>query len=103
MFRTIFVSSAVLISMLSAASVHAACTYDEAVIAFSGGNLVRGQALMKMAARDGDQRAVRILTLYEHASNERNKGHFVTGDAAKALSDLLLVMNLPTQSQTTVK
>lgn len=40
---------------------HAACTYNEAIMAFSNGNTVRGQALMNMAARDGDERAVRYL------------------------------------------
>ena len=38
-----------------------ACTYGEAIIAFEQGNATRGTALMDMAAKDGDQRAVKYL------------------------------------------
>ncbi len=38
-----------------------ACTYGEAVMAFKQGNTTRGAALMNMAAKDGDQRAVKYL------------------------------------------
>ena len=38
-----------------------ACTYGEAVMAFKQGNTIRGDALMNMAAKDGDQRAVKYL------------------------------------------
>jgi hypothetical protein len=38
-----------------------ACTYNEALMAFQQGNAVRGQALMTMAAKDGDQRAVALF------------------------------------------
>ena len=41
--------------------VFAACTYSEAIMAFKAGNQLRGQALMHMAARDGDARAVEFL------------------------------------------
>lgn len=39
----------------------AACTYHEAVIALGQGNNVRGMVLMRMARRDGDERASRFL------------------------------------------
>jgi hypothetical protein len=96
MFKPIIAGFAVLITMLLASNVHAACTYSEAVLAFNSGNLVRGQALMNMAARDGDQRAVRFL-----ASNQRNKDQFANRGADKPLSDLLLVMNSPDSAQKT--
>jgi len=38
-----------------------ACTFNEAKIALESGNYVRGHALLRMAARDGDLRAVRML------------------------------------------
>ncbi len=38
-----------------------ACTYNEAVIAYKQDNATRGAALMNMAAKDGDQRAVKYL------------------------------------------
>lgn len=42
--------------------VHAeACSYDEAVLALQRGNTVRAQALLKMAASDGDKRAQRLV------------------------------------------
>jgi hypothetical protein len=65
-------------------NVQAACTYSEAVMALNNGNLVRGQALMKMAARDGDQRAVRFLV-----SNDVIDKH----DNGNAISEMLLVMD----------
>lgn len=42
-----------------------ACTYNEALLALQQGNTIRGQALMKMAASDGDQRAVKFLASFE--------------------------------------
>lgn len=38
-----------------------ACTYSEAILALQHGNQVRAQALLRMAARDGDQRAVKMM------------------------------------------
>ena len=38
-----------------------ACSYREALIAYENGNQRRGDALMKMAANDGDSRAVAFL------------------------------------------
>ncbi len=37
------------------------CTYGEAMMALEKGNTVRGLVLMRMASRDGDQRAERYL------------------------------------------
>lgn len=49
-------------SVLLVGEVYAdACTYGEAVMALKQGNAVRGLALMRMASRDGDQRAKRYL------------------------------------------
>ena len=79
-----------------ASGVQAACTYNEAVMAFNNGNLVRGQALMRMAARDGDQRAMRFL-----ASNDRNLDQ--SGNAGKSLSELLIVLNSSTSTHTTAQ
>ena len=39
------------------------CIYGEVVLAFERGNEVRGLALMEIAVREGDQRAVHFLTL----------------------------------------
>ena len=64
----------------------AACTYGEALLAFERGNIVRGQALMKMAARDGDQRAMHFLASYDSNPDQ-------SGKAGKSLSELLLVLN----------
>jgi hypothetical protein len=75
-------------------NVQAACTYSEAVMAFNSGNLVRGQALMKMAARDGDQRAVRFL-----ASSDEN----IRQEKGKAMSELLLVMDSLKTAQSTAE
>ena len=48
--------------LVSVPSVSAeACTYNEAQLALQNGNQVRGFSLMKMAAIDGDQRAVLYL------------------------------------------
>lgn len=70
----------------------AACTYSEAVMAYNKGNLIRGQALMKMAARDGDARAVRFLA---HVDADHSHG--------KAKSDLLLVMDSQKTAQSTAE
>jgi len=76
--------------------VHAACTYNEAVMAFNNGNLVRGQALIRMAARDGDQRAMRFLASYDRNLDQ-------SGNAGKSLSELLLVLNSSTSAHTTAQ
>ena len=84
MSKLFTITGAILISAVFTFNAQAACTYSEAVMAFNNGNLVRGQALMKMAARDGDQRAVRFLAKND-VNNDQNKG--------EALSELLLVMD----------
>lgn len=55
-------SSCLLSLLLVSGSVYAeACSYNEAIMAFKQGNGVRGMALLKMAARDGDARASVLL------------------------------------------
>ena len=39
------------------------CTYGEAIMALEQGNTIRGMALMRMANRDGDERASRYLVV----------------------------------------
>lgn len=48
-------------SFTSSVALAGACTYSEAMMAFEQGNSLRGQALMRMAANDGDIRAERFL------------------------------------------
>jgi hypothetical protein len=56
---------------LSASAVNAeACTYNEALMAFQQGNTVRGQALLSMAAKDGDQRAAALFSALQEALKE---------------------------------
>lgn len=51
---------------------HAACTYSEAMMAYKQGNQVRGLALMRIAANDGDARAARYLVqINDEAVNEK--------------------------------
>ena len=53
-----------LLLLLASGSAHAeACTYGEAIMALGQGNTVRGLVLMRMANRDGDERANRYLVL----------------------------------------
>lgn len=92
MFRPFNIICAVLLSAFLTFNVQAACTYSEAVMALNKGNLVRGQALMKMAARDGDQRAVSFL-----ASSDENYRH----EKGKAIGEMLLVMDSLKTAQST--
>jgi hypothetical protein len=62
MFKSVKAILTVFGTALLSANVHAACTYDEAMMAFNNGNQIRGQALMRMAASDGDERAVHFLS-----------------------------------------
>lgn len=94
MFRPFTIICAVLLSAIMSFNAHAACTYSEAVMAFNNGNLIRGQALMKMAARDGDLRAVRFL-----AKNDANE-HQQNG---KAVSEMLIVMDSQETAQSTAE
>jgi hypothetical protein len=86
MLRPVIVIFTVLIVALLSSNVHAACTYNEAVMAFNNGNQIRGHALMRMAARDGDQRAVHFLNSNELALNDRNKDRLATRHAGTALN-----------------
>ena len=94
MYRPFIMICAVLVSAFLTFNVQAACTYSEAVMAYNGGNLVRGQALMKMAAKDGDQRAVRFLVARD-ANRHQHKG--------KVTSELLLVMDSEKTAQSTAE
>lgn len=94
MFRPFIIICVVLLSAFLTLNVQAACTYSEAVMAFNNGNLVRGQALMKMAARDGDQRAVRFLVSADE--NFRHK-------KGKVMSEMLLVMDSLKTAQSTAE
>ncbi len=54
--------SALLLAFVFPAMSHGeACTYDEALMALQNGNLIRAHTLMRMAARDGDRRALHYL------------------------------------------
>jgi len=46
---------------LSALAYAEACSYDEAILAMQRGNTMRAEALLRMAARDGDLRATRLM------------------------------------------
>jgi hypothetical protein len=46
-----------------------ACTYREALMALERGNVDRGLALMRMASRDGDQRAESYLREQDYAQS----------------------------------
>ncbi len=94
MVRPFIILCAVLLSAFLASNVQAACTYSEAVMALNNGNLVRGQALMKMAARDGDQRAVLFLASSD-VRERQSKG--------KATSEMLLVMDSLKTAQSTAE
>ncbi len=59
----LFLSATVSASVVNAE----ACTYNEALMAFKQGNTVRGQALLSMAAKDGDQRAVTLFLALKEA------------------------------------
>ncbi|WP_455210997.1 hypothetical protein [Kaarinaea lacus] len=56
---------------ISATAVNAeTCSYNEALMAFQQGNTVRGQALLTMAAKDGDQRAIELFTALKAGMKE---------------------------------
>ena len=67
MMKACFLKSILLgVGLGTSLSTYAACTLNEAKIALQKGNPVRGLALMKMAARDGDQRANQYLAQLAH-------------------------------------
>ena len=49
-----------------------ACTFNEAKIALENGHHVRGNALLRMAARDGDSRAIHMLLNTKIATTDDN-------------------------------
>jgi len=68
---TIFVFAAC--TTVATTAVYAeACTYNEAMMAFQQGNVVRGQALLSMAAKDGDQRAIALFAELQEALKSDN-------------------------------
>ena len=76
-----------LVATFGANAYAAACTYDEAILALQQGNAVRGLALIRMAAQDGDQRATDYLasrpllknsTSVPHLAEHRNTEKFVS-------------------------
>lgn len=65
---------ATIVMTLVASNVMAACTYGEAVMALKTGNSVRGLALMNMAAKDGDWRAIQFLATSRYKNEAIGKG-----------------------------
>ena len=61
---TLLLKAVVVIGCVGSISVVSAeaCTYNEALMAFQQGNIVRGQTLLSMAAKDGDQRAIKLFS-----------------------------------------
>jgi hypothetical protein len=56
-----------------------ACTYNEGIIALKQGNQIRGMALLRMAAKDGDVRAqaglaeITLRNMAKHVVVSRDK------------------------------
>ncbi len=61
-------------SVASGSALAGACTYREAVMALEQGNTIRGMALMRMANRDGDERASRYLIVMDRLVRDRQFG-----------------------------
>lgn len=60
--RKLLISVLLMLSVtLSARLAAEACTYSEGLQAYQNGNEIRGDALMRMAATDGDKRALAYL------------------------------------------
>ena len=73
-------------------SVHiadAACTYSEAMMAYKQGNSVRGLALMRIAANDGDARAARYLVKIDDDSVNPEMQRLVVADTQARAAPLL--------------
>lgn len=70
-------------------SANAACTYSEALMALRHGNDVRGMALMRMAANDGDARAARYLVKIGDKTVNPTMRQLITADN-KARSEPLV-------------
>jgi len=58
-------------SVASGTALAESCTYRGAIMALEQGNTVRGMALMRMANRDGDERANSYLALAGHQFEEK--------------------------------
>lgn len=94
MLRPVIKICIAIVFALSVSNVYAeACTYSEAMMALNNGNLVRGQALMKMAARDGDTRAVTFITAFANSMDQSN-------DVGQALRDTLVKLEDSNSTQT---
>ncbi|MGD8568145.1 MAG: hypothetical protein PVJ39_08650 [Gammaproteobacteria bacterium] len=97
MFRSFIACCAFIFSTIVVSNVYAeACTYSEAMMAFKSGNAVRGQALMKIAARDGDSRAVAYL-----ASGAEKLDQFAV--SGKAFKDALVRVSASTNAPSTAQ
>jgi len=87
--KPVILSSLCLAALLGASAVKAACTYSEAMMALHQGNDVRGVALMRMAANDGDARAARYLVKIGDESVNPEMRLLITADN-RARSEPLL-------------
>lgn len=99
MFRSFitFTCCAFIVSTVLVSNVYAeACTYSEAMMALKSGNVVRGQVLMKMAARDGDPRAAAFVATYAENLDQSAK-------SGKALQDNLIQLSASTNAPATVQ
>jgi hypothetical protein len=76
--------AAVCLSFAISGQAGGACTYSEARIAFAQGNEIRGQALMEMAARDGDRRAIQYLASVKSEEPLERSGDSTTVQLAEA-------------------
>ena len=60
-----------LLLLASGSALAGACTYREAVMALEQGNTIRGMALMRMASRDGDERASHYFVVMDRVVRDR--------------------------------
>jgi len=58
-----FLTTFIFLTCFSSTILAEACTYKEALLAFENNNERRGVTLMRMAAIDGDVRAIKYLEL----------------------------------------
>ena len=65
-----------------------ACTYNEALLAFQQGNVLRGQALLAMAVKDGDRRASALFAILNDVVQD--------GDRLNEKTVRVLIANLDT-------
>jgi len=86
MKRIVIIMVIVLSTMLSAQLAAEACTYSEGLRAAQNGNMIRSEALMRMAARDGDKRAISYLEVNFSQRAIKVAGSF-SGDPANKAND----------------